>query len=138
MKKLLTLQIILLLTLAFSPSFLGELNAIRLQPLRVNDALQEIAQGRSEDMAERGYFSHYTPEGTMVFSEMARRGFVGWNGAECLARGYNSPPEALRAFLGSVAHKGVLLASYYTDIGIGVAVDSDGVKYMTILLAGRR
>jgi uncharacterized protein YkwD len=41
-----------------------------LGPLCLSSILTRLARARSEDMLERDYFSHYTPEGTTVMDQM--------------------------------------------------------------------
>jgi uncharacterized protein YkwD len=51
------------------------LGALCLSPI-----LTPLARARSEDMLDRGYFSHYTPEGATVMDQIERLGYDGPNG----------------------------------------------------------
>jgi uncharacterized protein YkwD len=88
-------------------------------------------------MANRGYFSHYTPEG-LGPGDRARRGGVRYGAfAENLARVRNgrAPADlAIRAWLKSPGHRRNLLDEGrvgYRYTGVGVAVAPDG----TVLLS---
>ncbi len=47
-------------------------------PLMVDPALRTVARAHSVDMFERGYFSHYTPEGTDPLNGCGRRILLSW------------------------------------------------------------
>jgi len=93
-----------------------------LPPLRLNAALNDIAQDWSLQQARASRMSH-------------RDGFhllypSGWSrAAENVAAGY-SPSAVVGAWAGSSGHRANLLAPH-TDIGIGIAASSTGRLYYT-------
>ena len=59
---------------------IGAVNAFRatynVQPLRSNYDLEIAAQRHAKDMAQRGYFSHYTPEGLSYIDRTRNSGYL--------------------------------------------------------------
>ena len=59
---------------------IGAVNAFRsaynVGPLHSNDKLEISAQRHAKDMAERGYFSHYTPEGLSYIDRIRNSGYL--------------------------------------------------------------
>jgi len=121
------------LTPAVSGSFeaeraliLQQTNALRIEhgfaPLRLNPALNEIAQDWSVQQARVSTMSH-RPDFTALYPP-------GWSRAsENVAAGY-SAGAVVGAWAGSPGHRANLLSTH-TDIGIGVAANSSGRLYYT-------
>lgn len=108
---------------------------------QLDPALIELARQRSADMANRGYFSHYTPEGETIFTLLNAAG-ISWSYAgEIIAR--NNYPDgqtasvAGNAFLASPPHRAVAVDPQYTAIGVGHAVDRSGMHYYTVIYVRR-
>ena len=111
-----------------------------LATLPVDEDLVTIARWRSEDMAERGYFSHdIPPKGTKVFNELSDRGYcyvvagenIGWlSGQDAGAE------ERIHAmFLDSPKHRALILGEAWDAIGTGSYKGADGRHYWTVLFA---
>jgi uncharacterized protein YkwD len=115
-----------------------ERTARGLPPLIMNQTLREIARIRSYDMANRGYFSHYTVEGLSVFDLLDGFGFRGVQGENI---GYNyqdsgtSAPSAIRMFMGSPPHAAQIVSGRYRYIGIGEVTSPKGAKYYTMVFS---
>ncbi len=122
---------------------LSLLNAERvsrsLQPLQLDATLEWLARDRSRDMAARNYFSHVTPEGTMVFSTMDQMQIPYKLAGENLARNSyppdQSPDVAHHGFMNSPGHAENDYDPNFNNVGIGVAVADDGIIYFTELFA---
>jgi hypothetical protein len=113
-------------------------------PLAFNTLLIQAARGHSQDMTDRNYFSHNTPEGLTPGDRMAAVGFpwIAWG--ESIAGGYATPEQALAGLIidagvPDLGHRNQLLAidSVYWDqrqVGIGVVQGGTGsyVNYYTI------
>lgn len=56
---------------------------VGLQPLRSNYYLELAAQRHAKDMAERGYFSHYAPEGVSYIDRIRAGGYLDTNPDSC-------------------------------------------------------
>lgn len=93
-----------------------------LPPLRLNAALNDIAQDWSEQQAAVSAMSH-RPNFTAVYP-------AGWSrAAENVAAGY-AASQVVGAWANSAGHRANLLSSN-TDIGIGIAASSTGRLYYT-------
>lgn len=104
---------------------------------RLDATLTGVARTRSDDMAGRGYFSHYTPEGTTFFDLLDALG-VPWQVAgETLARnnfpGAQTAAAAAQRLLTSPPHRAVILDPQYTTVGIGHATDGHGMHYYAVI-----
>ncbi len=103
--------------------------------------LVELASQRSADMANRNYFSHYTPEGTSIFNLLEWSGTPWRYAGETLQR--NNYPSAQSAtvaahsLLNSPPHRAVIMDPQYTAIGIGHAVNAQGMHYYTVVWVNR-
>lgn len=105
---------------------LQQTNSLRvangLAPLRLNPALNEIAQDWSVHQARVSTMSH-RPDFTAMYP-------AGWSrAAENVAAGYG-PSTVVGAWAGSPGHRANMLSSN-TDIGIGVAANSSGRLFYT-------
>ncbi len=93
-----------------------------LKPLTVSPELTLAAQRHSEDMANRDYFSHYTPEGLSPVNRVVAAGYTNWVAVgENIAAGYFTPEDVFNAWKNSPGHNRVMLNPAYKEIGIGVA-----------------
>jgi uncharacterized protein YkwD len=91
-------------------------------PVRWHQSLAEVAQWKAEDMRDRGYFDHRTPEGWMPWdlvrmAGITPPGFV----AECIGGGYVEAPPLLAAYADSPSHLQVLEDDRFTHHGTGRA-----------------
>jgi uncharacterized protein YkwD len=106
-----------------------------LPELEPDARLIAIARMRSADMAKRNYFSHITPEGSDVFGLMRSRQVRFWAAGENLARNNYSlaqaPDVAMQGWIKSAGHRANLLHPSFGHLGVGLAVASDGKKYLT-------
>lgn len=111
-----------------------------LSQLAANGCIVYVAQIRSNDMANLGYFSHTSPSGQTAFSLLSYYGIpYGWAG-ENLAR--NNYPDgetvavAIRDLMASQSHRDNILNVHYTQMGVAVAIDGAGMKYFTMVFTG--
>ncbi|MDK2919704.1 MAG: hypothetical protein PWQ37_2437 [Candidatus Petromonas sp.] len=102
-----------------------------LKPLKHNWELSRVARYKSEDMKNRGYFSHTSPTYGSPFEMMRNFGIKYQTAGENLAKGQNSPQEVVRAWMGSSGHRANILNRSFTEIGVGYAEDYRGQKYWT-------
>jgi uncharacterized protein YkwD len=107
------------------------LNAIAYEP-----TLTYIAKLRSADLMDRGYFSHYTPEGTTVFDLMAANGITskvrGENLGQAMPAGIGSPEAFLGAWQNSPSHNANMLRAGYNYIGVGMVENGDRIVVTTV------
>lgn len=91
------------------------------KPLEFDTRLTEVGRGHSKDMFERGYFSHFSPEGEDVGDRLEERGIYYTFAGENLALA----PNANRAHVGlmnSPGHRRNILDPAFSKVGIG-AID---------------
>lgn len=98
-----------------------ERTARGLAPLVVDQRLKILARNYAKDMFTRGYFSHYTPEGTSPFDRMANAGIVFTFAGENLALA-PSTELAHQGLMGSEGHRANILSPNFRKVGIG-AID---------------
>ena len=114
----------------------GQREAYGLAPLAMDPTLVEIARVRSDDLANRQYFSHVAPDGTTAFSLLADYGvpyyFAGENLARNNAPGASSIDYAINGFMNSPSHRANVLGAF-TYIGIGATTDWNGFTYFAVV-----
>jgi len=108
-----------------------EREAAGVNPLSWSDALYEMAKAHSNDMCDRGFFSHVNPEG----EDPSARGQAGHAGsytftpcvpspfygvAENIAMGYSTAAQVMEGWMNSPGHRANILNGGYTHIGVGV------------------
>lgn len=84
-----------------------------------DDQLADIGRRHCKDMFERGYFSHYTPEGFSPFDRIDNTGIIYNFAGENLALSPNAD-IAMQGFMNSPGHKANILSSDFGRVGIGV------------------
>ncbi len=96
--------------------------AAGVKSLTVDTALTKVARAHCTDMFQRGYFSHYTPEGKSPFDRMAQADISFNNAGENLAL---APDEnlAMQGLMNSPGHKANILSKKFGKVGVGV-IDS--------------
>ena len=100
-----------------------------LNALAFDGSLNAVAETRSQDLMNRNYFSHYTPEGTNVFDVMRANGvsfrYAGENLAQSAPASVGTPDGFMNAWMGSPTHLANILRAQYTKIGVSmVEIDS--------------
>ncbi len=120
------------------------INSIRssrgLQLLNPNPVLNSIARSRSQDMLNRNYFSHYTPEGKNIFNILVENGIMYAMGAENLSQAsppsWGSPEAVVNSWMNSGPHRANLLNPHYGQLGLGV-VDSGNKRVVPLIFINR-
>jgi uncharacterized YkwD family protein len=102
-----------------------------LAPLKENTQLSDVARTKSEDMKNKGYFSHTSPTYGSPFDMMKSFGIKYSAAGENIAKGQRTPSEVVNAWMNSEGHRANILNSNYTEIGVGYTVDSNGTAYWT-------
>ena len=116
-----------------------------LPPLRQNALLAQAALAHSQDMVQRGFFEHDTPDGVTPQDRILRTGYVTGRGkatGENLAWGEGfraSPGEIVEGWMRSPGHKRNILRPSFQEIGFGIVLevpavvggDEQGATYTT-------
>lgn len=102
-----------------------------LQALKSNWELSRVARYKSQDMADKNYFSHISPTYGSPFKMMEDFGIRFSSAGENIAMGQRTPQEVMNAWMNSPGHRANILSPSYTEIGVGLAKDRNGRCYWT-------
>ncbi len=112
-----------------------QLNAIRaehgLSQLVLSSKLSEAAQQHSQDMIDRGYFSHGSSNGQSFGQRLASFYPEGaahyWAVGENIlwSQGVPTAASSMRSWMASPPHRANILDPAWREIGIGAATSSD-------------
>lgn len=122
---------------------LDQLNRIRLEHgLRLVvlvEALVNVAQGHSADMARRDFCSHTNPDGLRAKDRLENAG-IQLRYAETVACGTVTPEQTAQGWLSSPAHKAALLDPNMTHIGVGFDFNPYTYQwyYWTVILTEKK
>lgn len=107
------------------------------KPLMLNDALTEAAQKKAEDMAQRNYWSHETPDGEAPWIFIDSTGYQYSKAGENLAYGFMSSDQTITGWMNSDSHRENMLDSSFTEVGFGYvnAVNYQDSDKETIVVA---
>lgn len=95
--------------------------AADLPKLKISPLLEEAARRKAQDMALKGYFAHYGPDGTAPWSWISATGYAYQYAGENLAVNFMESSDVTDAWLASPAHRANILSAKYTEIGIATA-----------------
>lgn len=90
-----------------------------LLPLKMDFRLRKLARDYAQDMLQRGYFSHYSPEGLSPFDRMTQYGIGFTTAGENLALA-PSVQLAHQGLMKSPGHRANILSPHFQKVGIGV------------------
>jgi uncharacterized protein YkwD len=85
----------------------------------LDERLTSIAEAHARDMAERGYFSHTTPEGVTFGDRLRAAGIPFGYAGENIAQN-RSASGAMEAWLNSTGHRENMLNTRFRRLGVGV------------------
>ncbi len=89
-------------------------------PLTMDAALRCAARVHSQDMGDRSFFDHDTPEGEDPFQRMERAGYQFSTAGENIAAGQTSPQMVMEGWLASPGHCSNIMNASFTEFGVGV------------------
>lgn len=88
--------------------------------LKKNDLLQKAAEKKAQDIIEKNYFSHVSPNGTSPWDLIDEVGYDYRFAGENLAINFTNAEEQQEAWMTSPTHKRNILNSNYQEIGVAV------------------
>ncbi len=106
-------------------------------PLDWSDALGKAALAHSRDMAERGYFSHSSPEGQQVSDRAAEQGYRFRQVGENIGFGQSTPEQVVEGWLLSPGHCANIMQADYTEMGAAYALKRADNTIMWTQVLGR-
>lgn len=92
-----------------------------LSSLVRNNALDQAAQMKANDMAKNGYFAHTSPKGVTPWYWFAQAGYNYVHAGENLAVYFTDSGEVVKAWMNSPTHRANIMDGKFSEIGIGVA-----------------
>ena len=104
-----------------------------LKALTANWALSRVARYKSQDMLNKGYFSHTSPTYGTPFQMIKAFGLSFRTAGENIARGYPTPQAVVNGWMNSSGHRANILNASYTQIGVGYVAQGN---YWTQMFIG--
>lgn len=99
-------------------------------PLSLSSELSRVAQAHACDMAQRGYFSHTSPDGRSMADRTNRAGLPRLCAmGENIARGQRDVPSVMAGWMRSSGHRRNILDRDFTLVGFGRA---DGPNWVQV------
>lgn len=92
-----------------------------LGALEADPVLAAAAQLKANDMAEKSYFAHTSPEGRSPWHWFREGGYDFLYAGENLAVNFSDSEDVVRAWMNSEGHKANILNDKFTEIGIAIA-----------------
>jgi uncharacterized protein YkwD len=89
-----------------------------LPPLLYNQKLETAATLKGQDMVNKQYFAHYSPDGTTPWHFMTIAGYPFSFAGENLALNFKNSYEVENAWINSKEHRDNIFNPHYQDIGI--------------------
>lgn len=102
-----------------------------LPALKTNWELSRCARYKSQDMINKNYFAHQSPTYGSPFDMIESFGISMAAGGENIAMGQRTPQEVVNAWMNSPGHRGNILSTSFTQIGVGCAKSKSGTYYWT-------
>ncbi len=107
-------------------SMLGDLTnqerqSENLSALKVNPLLSQAAELKAEDMVQKGYFAHTSPEGKTPWYWLDQVGYEYNYAGENLAINFTNTEDVTAAWMKSPTHRANIEKSAYTEMGSGIA-----------------
>lgn len=90
-----------------------------LTPLQLDLKLSNVAQVKSDDMYQVGYFDHNSPTYGSPFDMMESFDITYMYAGENIAKGYRTPEDVVEGWMNSPGHRANILNVNYTHIGVG-------------------
>jgi uncharacterized protein YkwD len=110
-----------------------------VKELKVNGTLMGTARAHSNDMVQRRYFAHNTPQGVTPCQRMTAAGYpwcapldenIRWRWDQVVTpRQFMYDPDGVKGWMQSPPHRAAILQSGATEIGVGLAAGNGDVKY---------
>jgi uncharacterized protein YkwD len=99
----------------------GEREQNSVGVLLENPALDAAAQAKANDMAQKGYFAHLSPDGKTPWDFIAASGYSYQYAGENLAVRFSDSQDVVNAWMASPTHRANIVKPQYTQIGVGIA-----------------
>lgn len=108
-----------------------------ISALTLDSSLSSVATKKSQDMVNKNYFDHTSPTYGSPFDMMKQFGISYRTAGENIAKGQKTPQEVVIAWMNSEGHRKNILNPDFTNLGVGIAKDSNGTTYWTQMFIGK-
>ncbi len=112
----------------------SERRGVNFNTLTFNDKLNQAAQAKADDMINKDYFAHKSPDGKMPWDWVSRKDYPYLYMGENLAMNFTSAQSAHNALMLSPTHKKNILNSKYSEVGVAIATGDFEGKNTNILV----
>ena len=99
--------------------------------LKEDNDLMNLARIKSQDMIDENYFGHDSPKYGNFSSMLSSYEIKFIQAAENVAEGQNTPEEVVECWMGSNSHRSNILNAAFTNVGVGTAMDENGIIIWT-------
>ena len=108
-----------------------------ISALTLDSSLSSVATKKSQDMVNKNYFDHTSPTYGSPFDMMKQFGISYRTAGENIAKGQKTPQEVVAAWMNSEGHRKNILNPNFTNLGVGIAKDSNKTTYWTQMFIGK-
>lgn len=102
-----------------------------LNPLKANWQLSRVARYKSDDMRDKGYFSHTSPTYGSPFDMMRNFNVTYSSAGENIAAGQTTAQAVMTSWMNSPGHRQNILSADFTEIGVGYSTGGSYRYYWT-------
>ncbi|MEV7357861.1 CAP domain-containing protein [Kitasatospora sp. NPDC091276] len=104
-------------------------------PVSAEPRLAGAAQSHSDDMADRNYFDHASPDGDHADHRIEVTGYRWSTWGENIARGQKDPAAVMDSWMNSPGHRANILNCAFKQLGVGVRTGSGGPWWTQVFAA---
>ena len=105
-----------------------------LPPFLTNWEAARVARHRTEDMMQRGYFSHDSPVYGSFFDMLKNFNIPYHSAGENIATGFTTAQAVVDAWMSSPNHRQNILSRSFTQAGVGYSTEGTAHYWSLILL----
>lgn len=113
----------------------------RIGELGLSNQLSQAAQAKAQDMVDRDYWSHKTPDGKEPWAFIDETGYKYIQAGENLAYGFKNSEATIQGWMNSPSHRENVLNSNFVEAGFGYAnsanFQNNGPETIVVALYGR-
>jgi uncharacterized protein YkwD len=119
-----------------------ERSAVGLRAIRTDGRIRTVAQARSRDMVDRGYFDHVDPDGKLPWDHLDDAHITWYGAGEIIAWNTVSPIDAAAAkavsqwMHSTSGHREQILSTEHNYAGVGVATDGARSIWTVVFIQG--
>lgn len=97
-----------------------ERKSLGLEPLVINEELNQAALAKAQDMFNDQYWAHIAPDGKQAWDFIKEANYVYKYAGENLARDFKTNDEVVEAWMASPSHRENIVNKDFTQMGLAV------------------